>query len=340
MIDDSNSYSPILAITMGDPAGIGPEIVLKAWSKFHHIARLLCLGDAIILSEYSRKLGIGVEVHHIETIEKCQFSAEALDVLDVWPSTSDKLITGRVQGLGGDAAFQYIIHAIDLALGQKVDAVVTGPINKEALYAAGHKFDGHTEIFAQRTGAKSVTMMLVSGHFRVTHISTHCSLKEAIERCKTTRILDVIRLTHQGLQSLGIRNPNIAVSGLNPHSSEGGLFGDEEEKQIQPAINLAIKEGLQVFPWPVPGDTVFQRMNDYQEFDVVVAQYHDQGHIPSKLVDFFGGVNITLGIPIIRTSVDHGTAFDIVGKGIANEASLINALVLAKQIALFKQIVQ
>lgn len=340
MINDSNSYSPILAITMGDPAGIGPEIVLKAWSKLHHFARLVCLGDAGILSDHFEKHGIKGKVHCIETIDKSQFLSDALDVLDVWPSTSIKLVPGLAQEMGGNAAFQYIIHAIDLALGHQVDAVVTAPINKEALFAAGHHFDGHTEIFAQRTGAKSVTMMLASGHFRVTHVSTHVSLKEAIDRCKTSRILQVIQLTDQGLQFLGIDDPYIAVAGLNPHSSEGGLFGNEEQEQIQPAIDLAIEEGLKVFPFPVPGDTVFHRMNDNKEFDAVVAQYHDQGHIPSKLVDFYGGVNITLGLPIIRTSVDHGTAFDIVGKGIANETSLINALKIAKQMALAKRITQ
>ena len=208
--------------------------------------------------------------------------------------------------------------------------VVTSAINKEALNLAGFHYSGHTEIFAERTGTPKVGMMLASGHFRVTHVSTHCSLREAVERCVTPRILEVIHITHNALLQMGIENPRLAVAGLNPHSGEGGLFGREEIEQIQPAIDAARREGLDVYPSPVPGDTVFLRMQKNKAFDAVIAQYHDQGHIAAKIVDFFGGVNITLGLPIIRTSVDHGTAFDIAGKGVANPSSLLAAIAYAQ----------
>jgi 4-phospho-D-threonate 3-dehydrogenase / 4-phospho-D-erythronate 3-dehydrogenase len=211
---------------------------------------------------------------------------------------------------------------------------VTAPLSKEAMNLAGFHFDGHTEIFARRTNTKTVAMMLASDSFRVTHVSTHCSLREAIERCKTERILDVLRLTDRALRQMGIPKPYIGVAGLNPHCGEGGLFGSEEVEQIQPAIDLALGEGLRVYPQPIPPDTVFVRMAQFKEFDAVVAQYHDQGHIASKLVDFWGGVNITIGLPIIRTSVDHGTAFDIVGTGKANPASLVRAIEFARMMAI------
>ena len=228
--------------------------------------------------------------------------------------------------MAGRAAYEYLTCAIDLALVNEVEAIVTAPLSKEAMNLAGFHFDGHTEILATRTQSKKVTMMLASKDFHVTHVSTHCSLREAIERCKTNRILDVIRLTNDALKQMGINNPFIGVAGLNPHCGENGLFGTEDVEQIQPAIDLALQEGMRVYPNPIPPDTVFVRMAQYKEFDAVVAQYHDQGHIAAKIVDFWGGVNITLGLPIIRTSVDHGTAFDIVGTGKANPDSLINAI--------------
>jgi 4-hydroxythreonine-4-phosphate dehydrogenase len=240
---------------------------------------------------------------------------------------------GQVQPAAGRAAYGFIIKAIDLALAGEVAGVVTAPINKEAVNLAGFHVDGHTEIFATRTKTPKVTMMLASGHFRVTHVSTHVSLRAAIERCTTARILDVIRITRRGLQQMGIADPLIAVAGLNPHCGEGGLFGSEESQQVQPALDAAAGEGMRVYPRPVPPDTVFVRMAQFKEFDAVVAQYHDQGHIAAKLVDFWGGVNITLGLPIIRTSVDHGTAFDIVGTGKANPQSMVNAIAYAAVMA-------
>jgi 4-hydroxythreonine-4-phosphate dehydrogenase len=324
--------SPLLAITMGDPAGCGPEIIAKAVvsDMLPHSARLVCIGDARVMERALSIVGQSGRVHGVDRIHDALFEAGSLDVLDLKNVDLGRLQMGQVQAEAGRAAYECIVTAIDLALEGQVDAVVTSAINKEALNAAGYRYDGHTEIFAVRTGSTKVTMMLAAGSFRVTHVSTHCSLKQAVERCKTERILEVIRLTHQGLEQMGIAHPRLAVAGLNPHSGEGGLFGNEEIEQIQPAIDLARSEGMQVYGTPLPPDTVFVRMAEGQGIDAVIAQYHDQGHIAAKLVDFWGGVNITLGLPIIRTSVDHGTAFDIAGTGKANPQSLVHAVEYAQ----------
>jgi 4-hydroxythreonine-4-phosphate dehydrogenase len=284
------------------------------------------VGSTEILRSAVTIVGGACQIKKIRRVADADFQAGTLNVFDLNSVDLRGLEPGKVQAVGGEAAYTYVTQAIDLALGGEVAGVVTAPLSKEAMNLAGHRFDGHTEIFARRTQAKSVAMMLASDQFRVTHVSTHCSLREAIERCKTGRILEVIHLTDRALRELGVENPRIAVAGLNPHCGEGGLFGSEDVEQIQPAIDQALAQGLRVYAQPVPPDTVFVRMAQFKEFDAVVAQYHDQGHIASKLVDFWGGVNITIGLPIIRTSVDHGTAFDIVGTGKANPASLIRAI--------------
>ena len=319
--------APLLAITMGDPAGCGPEIVAlatKALADQEH--RFVCIGDSKVMKRANDIVGSDLEIISIKSVSEMSESSGKLFVIDHKNVDLDKLIIGKIQKDAGKAAYEYIIHAIDLAMEGEVSAVVTSPINKESLHKAGFDFDGHTEIFSQRTNTSDVTMMLVSNHFKVSHVSTHVSLKDAIDRCTKDRILKVIQLTHDGLNRFGIEKPKLAVAGINPHSGEGGVFGKEEIDIIQPAIDSAQKQGYNVEPYPVPGDTVFVRMWENKEFDAVVAQYHDQGHIAAKLVDFWGGVNITLGIPIIRTSVDHGTAFDITGQGKANPKSLINAI--------------
>ena len=331
----NNPEKPILAITMGDPAGTGPEIIAKAVSGAPEptAARLVCVGDAACMEQAFHLINASYRVNPIHAIAEARFESGVLDVYDLNNVDHSRLAMGQVQSAAGKAAYTYITTAIDLALEKQVAGVVTSAINKEALNLAGYHYSGHTEIFAERTGTPKVGMMLASGHFRVTHVSTHCSLREAVERCVTPRILEVIHITHNALLRMGIENPRLAVAGLNPHSGEGGLFGREEIEQIQPAIDTARREGLDVYPVPVPGDTVFLRMQKNKEFDAVVAQYHDQGHIAAKIVDFFGGVNITLGLPIIRTSVDHGTAFDIAGKGIANPSSLLAAIAYAQLLA-------
>lgn len=319
---------PILAITMGDPAGCGPEVIARAFqvNATDHGVRTIVVGNTEIMRSAVTIAGGDCQVKKISRVNDADFQAGTINVFDLESADLRGLAPGKVQAIAGEAAYTYVTQAIDLALAGEVAGVVTAPLSKEAMNLAGHHFDGHTEIFARRTHTKTVAMMLASEAFRVTHVSTHCSLREAIERCKTERVLDVIHLTDQALRQMGVENPSIAVAGLNPHCGEGGLFGREDVEQIQPAIDQALAKGLRVFPQPVPPDTVFVRMAQFKEFDAVVAQYHDQGHIASKLVDFWGGVNITIGLPIIRTSVDHGTAFDIVGTGKANPTSLIRAI--------------
>jgi 4-hydroxythreonine-4-phosphate dehydrogenase len=313
---------------MGDPAGCGPEIIAKILAKpdAYQNSFPIVIGSAQVMQWALNVIHGDATIRVIKTPEEAEFTAGMINVLDLELFDISQLQFGKIQSLAGKAAYEYLIHAIDLALAGNIDAIVTAPLSKEAMNLAGFHFDGHTEILAIRTHSKKVTMMLASNNFRVTHVSTHCSLRDAIDRCKTPRILDVIQLTHDALKQMDVDDPLIAVAGLNPHCGENGLFGKEDVEQIQPAIDLALNEGIRVYKTPVPPDTVFVRMAQFREFDAVVAQYHDQGHIASKIVDFWGGVNISVGLPIIRTSVDHGTAFDVVGTGKANPASLVNAL--------------
>jgi 4-hydroxythreonine-4-phosphate dehydrogenase len=248
-----------------------------------------------------------------------------------------------VSAEAGKAAFEAITKAIDLALEGKADAVVTNPIHKEAINLAGYHYSGHTEIFADKTGSKSYAMMLAVDNFRVVHVSTHVSLKEAVERVKKERVCEVIKLAHQALVDLGIENPRIGVAALNPHAGEGGLFGREEIEEIEPAIKEAQKEGINA-TGPYPADTVFSKAYG-GAFDAVVVMYHDQGHIPIKMVGFkwdeskrmwvkVKGINVTLGLPIIRTSVDHGVAFGKAWRtGTADETSLLDAIDYAIRLA-------
>lgn len=326
---------PVLAVTMGDPAGTGAEIIARTVGEHSvdRVADLICIGDAQMMKKAFGIVGLPGEVRAIHDIGQAEFQPGTINVFDLANVDPHSLIPGQIQAMGGQAAFEYIDLAIQLALAKQVDGVVTSAIHKESLHLAGHLYAGHTEIFADKTGSQRVTMMLAAGDFRVTHVSTHCSLREAIERCKTARILEVIRLTNHSLKQMGIVNPRLGVAGLNPHSGEQGLFGTEEIIEIQPAIDAARAEGINVSDRPEPPDTVFVRMKYNRAFDAVIAQYHDQGHIAAKIVDFFGGVNITLGLPIIRTSVDHGTAFDLAGTGKASAASLISAIEYACRLA-------
>ncbi len=262
--------------------------------------------------------------------------------MDPAPLAPGAYVPGEVSAACGDAAFSYVTARHQLAKSGAAAAVVTGPINKEALNLAGHHFDGHTEIFARYTNTKNYAMLLASGNLRVIHVTTHVSLRQACDLIRTPRVLDTIRLAVRALKELGIANGRIAVAGLNPHSSDNGLFGDEEAREIAPAIEAARAEGIHV-TGPVPPDSVFVRALG-GEFDMVVAMYHDQGHIPLKLAGFrldpatgkyesMSGINTTIGLPIIRTSVDHGTAFDRAGRGVANEGSMVEAIEVAVQMA-------
>ncbi len=326
---------PILGITMGDPSGAGPEIVTKAWADpaMHEIARMVLIGDADCMAQAFRITGAPGAVRRIASVAEARYRRDALDVIDLDDCDVATLQFAKVQAMAGKAAYDAVEKGVRLAQAGEIDALVTSALHKEALNLAGYHYAGHTEILADLTGTKSVTMMLTAGDFRVTHVSTHCSLREAIERVKKERVLAVIRLTHAALRQMGIAEPRLAVAGLNPHSGEGGLFGTEDDEEIAPAIAAGRAEGMNIYPIPMPPDTVFYRMAHRKEFDAVVAMYHDQGHIPTKVLGFAEGVNVTLGLPIIRTSVDHGTVFGKAGKGTADETSLKRAIEVAVAMA-------
>lgn len=328
---------PILGVTMGDPSGSGPEILIKALTlpEIRSICRPIVVGDGAVMRKAAGIVGIDVPVRSIERVADASHDDGIIEVLDLHNVDLGQLQYGKVQKESGQAAFEAIEKAVELAKSGETGAVVTSAIHKESLNLAGHHFEGHTEILAHLCGVKSVCMLLVAGNFRVTHVSTHCSLREAIERAKKPRIMDVIRLTYDATRLLGVAEPRMAVAGLNPHSGEGGLFGDEEIREITPAIEAAKAEGFNVVG-PVPPDTVYFRMADGQ-YDAVVAMYHDQGHIPTKVLAFDEGVNVTLGLPIIRTSVDHGTVFGKAGKGTARPASMVAALKLGSRMAATRQ---
>lgn len=335
----------ILAITMGDPASIGPELSVKALgdAAIYAKCRPLIIGDACVMEHARAQLGReDLCIHAVESVAQAGFAPGTIDVLDMNLVDLPQLEFGKVSAMAGNAAFRYVEKAIALAMDGEVDATVTNALNKEAIHLAGHPFAGHTEIYAHYTHTPKYTMMLADGNLRVVHVSTHVSLREACERVQKERVLEVIRIADAACRELGIAAPKIGVAGLNPHAGENGMFGREEIEQIQPAIQAACAEGI-CAEGPVPPDTVFAKARGGW-YDIVVAMYHDQGHIPLKVLGFVydqrlqqwaavRGVNITLGLPIIRTSVDHGTAFDQVGKGVANPISLLNAMEYAIQLA-------
>jgi len=329
---------------MGDPAGIGPEITLKSLIKpeLYKACHPVVIGDASSLELTKNSLGLDVKINPIKDVDEGIYQLGTIDVIDMELVEIETLEFGKDSAAGGGAAFAYVKKAINLALDQAIDATVTNPISKGAINMAGHKYAGHTEIYADLTGTPKYTMMLAHHDFRVVHVSTHVSLREACDLVKKERVLDVIKIAHQACLDLGIENPKVGVAGLNPHSGEGGMFGNEEIEEIMPAIVAARAQGLTV-DGPVPPDTIFSKAKGGW-YDIVVAMYHDQGHIPLKLIGFaydrdagkwdaIEGVNITLGLPIIRTSVDHGTAYDQVGTGRASELSLDNAIEYAVNLA-------
>lgn len=336
---------PIVAITMGDPASIGPEISLKAFQNpaLFEQCRPLLVGDANVLEKVmtvlpDRKMPLNV----IHDVKDAKFEFGSMDVLDMGLVDIDQLTFGEVSAMAGNAAFGYVKKVIDLAMAKKVDATVTNALNKEAMNLAGHHFAGHTEIYAHYTHTKNYTMMLAHKNVRIVHVSTHVALREACNLVKKARVEEVIRIANDACKRLGIEHPRIGVAGLNPHASENGLFGHEEAEEIIPAINAAKKDGIDV-EGPVPPDTIFPKAIGGW-YDICVAMYHDQGHIPLKVLGFqydeekhkwgaVAGVNITLGLPIIRASVDHGTAFDQSLKGTANEISLEDAIGYAVKLA-------
>lgn len=319
-----------MAITIGDPAGVGPEIVLKALARpaVRDGCRPLVVGDRRILERAASWVRDAFPVFEVVTAPgTARFEASAVTLVDLRNADPNACPVGAVTATAGRASVEYVFAACDLAMAGAVDAIVTGPINKAAMNLAGFAYAGHTELLADRTGAGKVSMLLVGPKLRVVHVSTHVALEEAIRRVTADRVLDVIVLADRACRALGIARPRIAVAGLNPHAGEGGLFGSQEAQAIVPAIAAARAKGLDVSD-PQPPDTVFLRATK-GTWDIVVAMYHDQGHIPMKLLAFDEGVNVSIGLPIIRTSVDHGTAFDIAGTGVAREESLVAAIDVA-----------
>lgn len=316
---------PILGITMGDPTGAGPEIIVKALHSSPY--RAVVIGDAAVMQAAAEIVKLPFKIRSIQKISDAKFADGTIDVIDLRNVDIKKLVRGKVSPMGGSAAYDYVELATKLALTKEIDAIVTAPLNKEALNMAGYAYPGHTEILAHLCNVSDDVMMLVAGSMRVSHVTTHVSLRQACDLIKKDRIIRVLQLTNQAVQQMGVKEPRIAVAGLNPHAGEGGLFGDEEIKEIKPAVDAAKASGLNVFG-PLPPDTVFWRASQ-GEFDAVIAMYHDQGHIALKMADFERGVNVTLGLPIIRTSVDHGTVFGKAGKGTANPTSMMEAMKLA-----------
>jgi len=339
---------PLIGITMGDPTGIGPEIAAKALDReeIYDECKPLVIGDAKVMQEACRIARVRLKVNPIKDVNQGKYTFGTIDVYDLSNVDMDKLVYKKVSKMGGKASLDYIYKVIDLAMAKEIDATVTGPIHKEAINLAGCPYAGHTEIFAHRTGTKDYAMMLVEGGIKVVHVTTHIALRDVPSQIKKERILKVIRLACKAMKDLGIENPKVIVPGLNPHASDGGLFGDEEEKEITPAIEEAKRENINV-EGPIPPDTAFVKLKSGQ-YDVALAMYHDQGHIPLKLLGFewdakigqwksISGVNVTLGLPIIRTSVDHGVAYGKAGEGRASPDSLIEAVKLAVKLAISRK---
>ncbi|MGD7045726.1 4-hydroxythreonine-4-phosphate dehydrogenase PdxA [Jeotgalibacillus proteolyticus] len=328
------SKKPIIGITMGDGAGVGPEVIIKSLQHQHlyEESHPIVIGDASRLEKAAELLNIPIQLTKVNDQDSMTETAHGeIQCLDLNLLPAD-LPFGQVAAEAGNAAFQYLKKAIELANEGKIDAICTAPLNKEALHKGGHQYPGHTEILAELTGTSDFSMMLSSPKLKVIHVTTHMGLIDAIQSIQPQRVLKVIELAHETLSKSGISSPKIGVCGINPHAGENGLFGyGEEEEKIIPAIEEAQAKGIQV-EGPLPADTLFFRAQR-GDFDIVVAMYHDQGHGPIKVLGLEAGVNITVGLPIIRTSVDHGTAFDIAGKGIADEGSMLEALRQAIELA-------
>lgn len=324
---------PIVGITMGDAAGVGPEIIMKALvsTQLYEQARPLVIGDAKMLERAETIVKAGLSVRRIQSVDEAAFIHGVVDCIDLDLLPGD-LPFGQVSAQAGDGAFRFLERAIQLANEGAIDAICTAPLNKEALHKGGHIYPGHTEILGALTGTADFAMMLTSPKLRVIHVTTHIGLIDAIQRINPERVHRVIKLAHDTLQRAGIESPRIGVCGINPHAGENGLFGHgEEEEKIIPAVQRGQAEGIDV-QGPLPADTLFFRAAR-GDFDIVVAMYHDQGHGPIKVMGLEAGVNITVGLPIIRTSVDHGTAFDIAGKGIVDERSILEAMRQAVELA-------
>jgi 4-hydroxythreonine-4-phosphate dehydrogenase len=324
---------PRIAVTMGDAAGIGPEVIVRALLDPECAGRSNCVvvGDAARLRRAAELVGLQPDIVTVTDVSECEFVPGRINVIDLGLIPED-LPFGALSAVAGDAAYHYVRVASELAMAHEVQAICTAPLNKEALHAGGHIFPGHTELLAKLTGTTEVSMMLATPRVRVIHVTTHIGLIDAVEAIEPTRVERVIRLGDEALRNSGIEAPRIAVCGINPHAGEHGLFGrGEEAEKVEPAVAAAVADGIDA-QGPLPADTVFFRAVR-GDFDLVVAMYHDQGHGPIKVLGLEEGVNVTVGLPVIRTSVDHGTAFDIAGTGVADPSSLRAALREAERLS-------
>jgi 4-hydroxythreonine-4-phosphate dehydrogenase len=331
---------PILGVTMGDPAGVGPEIIARAFAEPSVIAdsRPVVIGSAAIMKEALGLVGSPLALHVVREIADARWASRTLECVDLGNVDAATLPRGEVSAAAGRAAYDYIERAVRLAQAGEIHGIVTAPVNKEALAAAGVRHSGHTEILAELSHTRDYAMLLMGKELRVIHVTTHVALRRVPDLVTRDRVLTTIRLAQRTMEGLGKPRARIAVAGLNPHAGEDGLFGDEEKREIVPAITAAQAEGMTVVG-PVPADTLFSRARG-GEFDIVVAMYHDQGHIPVKTLGFeydesrktwtgLSGVNVTVGLPFLRVSVDHGTAFDRAWKGTANHESMTEAIEVA-----------
>ena len=328
---------PILGITMGDAAGIGPELILKAFCKenLYEVCKPLVIGSLATMEFYRDRLGIGVKLNPVSDTSLACYEPMVLDVLDIGMIDVAQLQIGIVDPIPGKAAVVYTQEAGRLAIAGTIDAIVSAPLNKEAMRMAGYHFEGQTEILGEMTGSKRYGMILLLGHIRVLMLTTHMALRKACDAVTRDRVLAMLELADQTLRTFGIRNPTIAVSGLNPHSGEGGLFGTEEIEGSIPAIQAAVSKGINAVG-PVPADVVFVKAKE-GAYDLVLAMYHDQANMAAKLLGFGEVVTVLAGLPIIRTSVGHGTAFDIAGKGIADEKNFVRSVEAAAELARLKK---
>ncbi|WP_394354987.1 4-hydroxythreonine-4-phosphate dehydrogenase PdxA [Halorarum halophilum] len=329
-----SSSKPLVAVTMGDPAGVGSEVAAKAYPSVTEFARIVVVGDADAMRAAAAACDAAFDVRVVESTDEVEDDPTTFAVLDC--DNVDELVPGELRAAYGEASLEYVERAIDLAVAGEVDAIATAPINKQATRMAGSEHAGHTGLLAERTGVENYSMMLIEDDLRVTHVSTHVPLREACDLVTTGNVLDTIRVTDGALRELGLESPRVAVAGLNPHAGDGGLLGDEDAEEIAPAVEHSREEGVDA-DGPLSPDTAYVRAAR-GEFDCVVSMYHDQGHIPLKMLGFdeaggVSGVNMTIGLPIIRTSVDHGTAFDIAGEGIASETSMVDAIRVAADVA-------
>ena len=335
---------PVLGITMGDPAGVGPEITAKALAdrRVRETARPFVIGDARVMEAAGRLGRLGLTVRRLARVSDATFAPDRIEVLDLANADPAAFAMGRVSAICGRAAYECIERGVRLAQEGVIAGIVTAPVNKEALAAAGVRHAGHTEILAELTGTKTYAMLLMGKDLRVIHVTTHVALRRVPELVTRERVARTIGLGDRAMRDLGIARPRIAVCGLNPHAGESGLFGDEEQVAIGPAIADARSEGIDA-TGPYPADTLMSRAAG-GEFDCVVAMYHDQGHTPVKALGFrydegkkawigLSGVNVTVGLPILRVSVDHGTAFDRAGSGTANPESMVEAILVAAEMA-------